>query len=46
MTGYFKDQAKTAAAFFDNPPWAPQVNQYPRRCYNTGDLVRYNGKKF
>ena len=45
--GYFKEKDKTAAAFFDDPPWLLQGPvSHPEhgrhgRLYRTGDLVRY-----
>lgn len=36
--GYWNDQAKTAAAFVQNP----LQDKYPERIYRTGDLVAYN----
>jgi amino acid adenylation domain-containing protein/non-ribosomal peptide synthase protein (TIGR01720 family) len=42
-SGYFKDEAKTAAAFVENPPWLEVVgSKESRRVYGTGDLVRYS----
>lgn len=41
--GYLNDQAKTAGAFIENPPWATvQDSTAVRRFYKTGDLVRYS----
>jgi len=39
--GYYKDNIKTEAAFFLDPPWAPG-SKLGQRFYKTGDLVRYN----
>lgn len=39
---YLKDEAKTRAAFVEDPQWSSrgELNR-PRRFYKTGDLVRY-----
>jgi amino acid adenylation domain-containing protein/non-ribosomal peptide synthase protein (TIGR01720 family) len=39
--GYLHDEAKTKAAFVENPAWAKPAAA-PRRMYKTGDLGRYN----
>lgn len=46
-SGYFNDPEKTAASFFDRPPWLLHNWQHFQtrehdRFYRTGDLVRYN----
>ncbi|KAF9890441.1 hypothetical protein FE257_005846 [Aspergillus nanangensis] len=41
--GYLDDVERTAAAFVQDPVWAPTPdNNRPRVFYRTGDLVRYN----
>ncbi|KAH8805143.1 nonribosomal peptide synthase Pes1 [Xylogone sp. PMI_703] len=44
--GYLKDDAKTAAAFIENPQWTVNsirdTNGLKRRMYKTGDLVKYS----
>ena len=41
--GYLGDEAKTAAAAIERPPWLSAVGQDRRGpFYRTGDLVRYN----
>lgn len=43
--GYLNDEAKTRAAFVENPAWAtsfPSKSGRGRRIHLTGDLVKYN----
>lgn len=40
--GYLNDEAKTKAAFIENPVWLRSDRiRKPRRLYKTGDLVKY-----
>ena len=42
---YLHDEAKTSAAFVEDPAWMVDFQKYqpgPQRFYRTGDLVRYN----
>ncbi|KAK7911863.1 hypothetical protein PG985_014344 [Apiospora marii] len=40
--GYLDDEAKTAAAFIEDPRWAVSASSAPRRMYKTGDLAQYD----
>jgi amino acid adenylation domain-containing protein len=40
--GYYNDEAKTNAAFVENPTWKPGNIKRHLRLYRTGDLGRYN----
>ena len=43
--GYLDDEAKTKAAFIENPAWMATFDiaeEHGRRLYKTGDLVRYH----
>lgn len=40
--GYLRDEAKTAAAFLVDPPWASMLLPSVRKFYRTGDLAVLN----